>query len=187
MGNLSLHDLAADVAMVVEHESKGPVVVVGHALGNLVGRMLATDRTDLVRGLVLAAAYAGKVPAGVNEPPISPEVEQAIEKSGDLSLPDDERLRYLAIAFFAPRHDPHVWLGGWYPEAMKAETTAWLMSAPRTRANITPTGILIFPRLKDLIFEFVRAAVTGDEEPIPAVGGNGTRGVLRLRHCRFHR
>lgn len=93
MGNLSLHDLAADVAMVIEHESKGPVVVVGHAFGNWVGRMLATDRPDLVRGLVLAAASAGKVPAGVNEPPISPEVSQAIDKSGDLSLPDDERLR----------------------------------------------------------------------------------------------
>jgi pimeloyl-ACP methyl ester carboxylesterase len=126
MGNLSLHDLAADVAMVIEHESKGPVVVVGHALGNLAGRMLATDRPDLVRGLVLAAAYAGKVPGGVNEPPISPEVQQAIDKSGDLSLSEDERLRYLAIAFFAPGEDPHVWLGGWHPEAMKAETTAWL-------------------------------------------------------------
>jgi pimeloyl-ACP methyl ester carboxylesterase len=124
MGNLSLHDLAADVAMVIEHESKEPVVVVGHAFGNWVGRMLATDRPDLVRGLVLAAASPGKVPAGVNEPPISPEVSQAIDKSGDLSLPDDERLRYLAIAFFAPGNDPHVWLGGWYPEAMKVQRTA---------------------------------------------------------------
>src|SRR5437868_13535372 len=34
MENLSVHDFAADVAAVVEHENKGPVVVVGHAWGN---------------------------------------------------------------------------------------------------------------------------------------------------------
>jgi pimeloyl-ACP methyl ester carboxylesterase len=125
MANLSLHDYAADVATVIEHEGKGPVVVVGHAIGNFVTRMLATDRPDLVRGVVLAAASAGKVPSGVREPPISPEVREAIDKSGDLSLTDGERLRYLALAFFAPGNDPHVWLGGWHPEAMKAETMAW--------------------------------------------------------------
>jgi hypothetical protein len=51
-------------------------------------------------------------------------VQQAINKSGDLSLTDSERLRYLTLAFFAPGHDPHVWWGGWYPEAMRAETRA---------------------------------------------------------------
>lgn len=124
MTKLSLHDYAADVAMVIEHEQKGPAIVVGHAFGNWVARMLATDRPDLVRGLVLAAASAGKVPSGVHEPPIAPEVQEAINKSGDLTLTDGERLRYLTLAFFAPGHDPHVWLGGWYPEAMKAETGA---------------------------------------------------------------
>ena len=40
------------------------MIVVGHAFGNFVGRMLATDRPELVRGLVMAAASAGKVPPG---------------------------------------------------------------------------------------------------------------------------
>ena len=79
---------------------------------------------EVVFVVVLAAASAGKVPPGVHEPPIAPEVQQAINKSSDLSLTDSERLRYLALAFFAPGHDPHVWLGGWHPEAMKAETRA---------------------------------------------------------------
>jgi pimeloyl-ACP methyl ester carboxylesterase len=60
MANLTMHDYAADVATVIEHESKGPVVVVGHALGNYVARMLATDRPDLVRGVLLAGASPGK-------------------------------------------------------------------------------------------------------------------------------
>ena len=124
MAKLTLHDYAADVAMVIEHESKGPVLVVGHAFGNFVARVLATDRPELVRGIVLAAASAGKVPTGVHELPVSPEVREAINKSGDLSLSDAERLPYLQRAFFAPGHDPHVWLTGWHPEVMKAESAA---------------------------------------------------------------
>ncbi len=124
MTDLTLHDYAADVAHVIEHEHAGPVVVVGHAFGNFVGRMLATDRPDLVRGLVMAAASAGKVPPGDTSPPIAPDVRFAIDHSGDMSLPEAKRLEYLQKAFFAPGHDPHVWLGGWHPEAQKAESAA---------------------------------------------------------------
>ncbi len=124
MTGLTLHDFAADIAAVIEHQRKGPAIVVGHAYGHFVTRMLATDRPDLVRGAVLAAASAGKVPPGVHEPSVSPEVREAIEKSGDLSLPDAERLPFLQLAFFAPGHDPRVWLTGWHPETEKAENEA---------------------------------------------------------------
>jgi pimeloyl-ACP methyl ester carboxylesterase len=122
---LTLHDYAGDVASVIQQESPGAkVVVVGHAFGNFVARMLATDHPELVRGVVMAAASAGKVPPGTTEKPISPAVREAIDKSGDLSLPDAERLQYLQRAFFAPGHDPSVWLTGWYPIAMQAESAA---------------------------------------------------------------
>jgi pimeloyl-ACP methyl ester carboxylesterase len=124
MSGVTLHDLAADIAAIIEGEGKGPVVVIGHAYGHFVARTLATDRPDLVRGVVLAAASAGKVPAGVHEPSVSPEVREAIDKSGDLSLPEADRLRYLQFAFFAPGHDPRVWLGGWHPETEKMENAA---------------------------------------------------------------
>jgi len=124
MANLTLHDFAADIAAVIEHERTGPAVVIGHAYGHFVARTLATDRPDLVRGVVLAAASAGKVPPGVHEPSVSPDVREAIEKSGDLSLPEADRLRYLKFAFFAPGHDAHVWLTGWHPETEKAENAA---------------------------------------------------------------
>ena len=38
MDGLNMHDLAADVASVVESENTGSVVVVGHAFGNFVAR-----------------------------------------------------------------------------------------------------------------------------------------------------
>ncbi|HXC31588.1 MAG TPA: alpha/beta hydrolase [Verrucomicrobiae bacterium] len=124
MSGQTLHDLAADIAAVIEHEKSGPAVVVGHAYGHFVARMLATDRPELVRGLVLAAASPGKVPKGVNEPPVKPEVREAIRQASDLSLPEAERLSALQLAFFAPDHDPHVWLGGWHPETEKMENEA---------------------------------------------------------------
>ncbi len=45
-------------------------------------------------------------------------------KSADLSLPDAERLKYLQSTFFAPGHDPSIWLKGWYPEAGESQRRA---------------------------------------------------------------
>jgi pimeloyl-ACP methyl ester carboxylesterase len=121
MTGLTMHDLAGDLAAVVAHEKRGPAILVGHAFGNFVVRMMATDRPDLVRGLVMAAASAGKVPPGSSEKPIGPDIRKAIDGSGDLSLPEAQRLDYLRIAFFAPGNDPKVWLGGWYPKVLEME------------------------------------------------------------------
>ncbi|MGA9868421.1 MAG: alpha/beta hydrolase, partial [Acetobacteraceae bacterium] len=49
---LTLHDYARDVAAVIEHQRAGPAVVLGHAFGQWVARTLASDRPDLVRGVV---------------------------------------------------------------------------------------------------------------------------------------
>src|SRR3984885_3279682 len=124
MDGLSMHDLAADVAKVIEHESKGAVIVVGHAFGNFVARQIAADRPDLVRGVVVAAGSAGKVPPGSTEKPIGPDIRQAIDGPSDLSLPEAKRLEYLQIAFFAPGNDARVWLGGWNSEVHHMESRA---------------------------------------------------------------
>lgn len=124
MEKLSVHDFARDVAAVVEHEHQGPVVVVGHAWGNFPARQLAVDRPDLVRGVVLAAASAGKVPPGSTEKPINAEMRQAIDGAGDPSLSEEQRLVYLRKAFFAPGNDPRVWLGGWHEATHEAESHA---------------------------------------------------------------
>lgn len=121
MEKLSIHDFARDIAKVVEHEKAGPVVVVGHAWGNFPARQLATDRPDLVRGVVLAAASAGKVPPGSTEKPINAEMREAIDGPSHTELPEEKRLEYLRKAFFAPGNDPRVWLTGWHKETHDAQ------------------------------------------------------------------
>jgi pimeloyl-ACP methyl ester carboxylesterase len=124
MDGLNMHDLAADVAKVIENENKGSVIVVGHAFGNFVARQIAADRPDLVRGVVVAAASSGKVPPGSTEKPIGPDIRQAIDGPPDASLPESKRLEYLRIAFFAPGNDARVWLGGWNSEVHHMESHA---------------------------------------------------------------
>lgn len=124
MKHQNMHDFAKGIAYVIEAQKQGPVVVVGHAWGNFEARQLATDRPDLVKGLVIAAGSAGKVPPGSKEVPINAEMRKAIDGSGDLSLPATQRYEYLKKAFFAPGNDATVWLGGWYPETNEAESWA---------------------------------------------------------------
>ncbi|MDQ0621024.1 alpha/beta fold hydrolase [Paraburkholderia graminis] len=120
---IDMHDFAADIAAVLDQQKTGPVVVVGHAWGSQPARMLAVDRPDLVRGLVMAAASAGKLPPGSKEKPYG-RLRDAIDGSGNLTLPEAQRFKYLQQAFFAPGHDPGAWLNGWYPATHEAEAHA---------------------------------------------------------------
>src|SRR5262245_43880444 len=60
--DLTLDALAEDVVAVIQAIGAPPVLVIGHAGGNRVARMVATSHPDAVRGVVLLAA-GGKVPA----------------------------------------------------------------------------------------------------------------------------
>ena len=119
-----MHVLAGDVAAVIDHEHEGKVVVIGHAFGNFVARQLAADRPDLVQGVVMAAASAGKIPPGSTEKPIGPEVRQGIDCPSNASLPEATRLDCLRQIFFAPGHDASVWLGGWNDDVHHMESWA---------------------------------------------------------------
>jgi len=117
LAGIDLHDCAADVAAVIAHDDNGPAFVVGHAFGNRVARMLATDRPELVRAVALVAANIGKAPS-------PPRMRAAIRASADPSLPAEERIEALQFAFFAPGNDPRPWLEGWYPEVLAAQRIA---------------------------------------------------------------
>jgi pimeloyl-ACP methyl ester carboxylesterase len=121
MTGLTLHDFARDVTEVIKHEGGGPAVIVGHAFGNWVARMTAVDDPALVRGVVIVAAAAKAYPNGFAG---AKELSEAVRLAGDAKLPDEERLKYLRMAFFAPGHDASVWLNGWYPEVDEAEAAA---------------------------------------------------------------
>ena len=121
--NFSLHDSARDIAAVLDAENTGPVIVVGHAWGSQPARMLAADRPDLVLAVVMAAASAGKLLPGATEKPYS-RLRKEIDGAGDPTLSTEERLECLRKAFFAPGHDPAVWLDGWYQDAHHAQSHA---------------------------------------------------------------
>jgi pimeloyl-ACP methyl ester carboxylesterase len=117
MTGIDLHDYAADVAALIQHDGGGAAFVVGHAFGNRVARMLATDRPDLVRAVSLIAANVGHAPS----PPV---VREAIKASANPSLPDARRLTALQFAFFAPGNDARAWLAGWHPDVLAAQRVA---------------------------------------------------------------
>ena len=98
MQNLTLHDLARDVAAVIRNAGDGgPAIIVGHAFGSWVARMVAIDHPELVRGVVMVAAAAKAYPAGF---PGAKELSEAVRKSGDFALPPSERLK--ATGFLCP-------------------------------------------------------------------------------------
>src|ERR1043165_3974704 len=113
--DITLHDLARDVATVIERENTGPAVIVGHAYGNWVARMTAVDHPKLVRGVVLAAAAAKRFP---------PRLSQLVSKSADMAVPESERLAAMQEIFFASGNDPKIWLKGWWKEASEGQRVA---------------------------------------------------------------
>jgi len=113
--DITLHDLARDVAEVITRENAEPAVIVGHAYGNWVARMTAVDYPKLVRGVVLAAAAAKKFP---------PRLSQLVSKSADESVPEAERLTAMQEIFFASGNDPRIWLKGWWKEASEGQRIA---------------------------------------------------------------
>jgi pimeloyl-ACP methyl ester carboxylesterase len=109
----SLADLAGDVAIVIERLTGGPAVLIGHAFGQRVARMLATMRPDLVKSIVMLAA-GGKIP-------VSQRAQEALSGCFDLALPHHVHIENVRYAFFAPGNDPTVWRSGWHPEVAKMQ------------------------------------------------------------------
>ena len=112
---ITLGDLAADVAFVIEREKAGSAVVAGHAFGTWVARMLAKQHPGLVRGIVLLAAAAKDYPSGLRE---------VVDAAGNATLPREERLAALRKGFFLAPHDPVPWLSGWAKDAIAAQAVA---------------------------------------------------------------
>lgn len=127
----TLHDMATDIAAIIEAENAAPAVLVGHAAGNWVARVLAHDRPDLTSAVALVAAIVTNVVPG--------DVSASISASFDMALSDHERLGHLQQVYFAPGADASVWLDGWWPEVSAAQRRAakatvdqdWLRVADR--------------------------------------------------------
>jgi len=142
MENLTLHDLAADAAAVIEEIGSGnPAVAVGHAFGQRVCRMLAADRPDLVSAVIMLAA-GGKVPP-------SEEIWTTLRACFDLSLPQDARMDYVRSAFFAPGNDPSVWREGWEPAIVQTQVRASQATPIESWWRAGKASILVIQGLQD--------------------------------------
>ena len=115
MVEVTIEDLADDVSRVVGALSSCPAVVLGHAYGNFVARVVATNHPDQVAAVILAPSPGRST---------SPEIQAAPFQAGDPDLPEAERLAVLQRAFFAPDHDASAWLHGWYPETLAMQRAA---------------------------------------------------------------
>jgi pimeloyl-ACP methyl ester carboxylesterase len=144
MDGLTLHDLAADAALVIEELGAAPVVVVGHAFGQRVSRTLAADRPELVRAVAMVAA-GGRAA-------MKPGAQETLMGCFRLDRPAAEHLKDVAFAFFAPGNDASVWRCGWYPavaEAQIAATRATPVEGWWNAGSTTP--LLVIQGLQDIV------------------------------------
>ncbi len=129
----SLQDMADDAAEVIQNLADGNAVVMGHAYGTGVARLLATTHDELVRGLILATAPADNPPHDTAPLPFI---------AGNPALSEEERLQALTKGFFAPHHDPRVWLTGWYPQTLQMQKAALAAMDPSTFSGAGTAPIL---------------------------------------------
>lgn len=102
----TLSTLADDVAAAITELGGGPAVIIGHAYGNRIARMTATNHPELVESLVLLAC-GGFIP-------VTEEMALAMRTIFDPRNAPEVRLDAVSRAFFAPGNDPRVWSDGWF-------------------------------------------------------------------------
>lgn len=137
--NLTMEDLADDVAAVIRAFAADSATVVGHAFGNRVARATATKHPDLVESVVLLASGGRIAPA--------PDIAAALLAVFDPTLTVQQHLDAVRLAFFAPGNDPSVWSGGWSAQVAAAQTRAtsttavdtwWSAGAPKSWLSNRP-------------------------------------------------
>ncbi len=106
LSGLTMADLVSDVAAVIHALCSEPVTIVGHAFGNRVSRMTATNYPHLIDSVVLLCC-GGLIPP-------APEHALALQRVFDIELSDEEHLQAVGQAFFAPGNDASVWFDGWH-------------------------------------------------------------------------
>ncbi|MGE0877950.1 MAG: alpha/beta fold hydrolase [Acidimicrobiia bacterium] len=167
---LTQQDLVDDVALVITTLCRRPVHLVGHALGNIVCRAVASYRPELVRSIVVMPAGGHNLSAH----PVDPKVTAAMARCHDYSLSDAERIEAMQIAFFAPGNDPSVWLDGWWPTG--AVSQAALAADPELWWRAGHAPILIIQPLQD--------AMASREGGLETAAGIGERAsYVEVDHC----
>jgi len=96
----TLHDLAGDVAGVIEAIGCGRAHLVGHAFGNRIARCLAVDQPPLVRSVTLLAA------GGLIVPPTP--LGTPFRNATQVKMNGSECVTMLGARWLSPASDPRV-------------------------------------------------------------------------------
>ena len=100
LDGITVHDLAADVAGVLEALDCGPAHLVGHDFGNRVARCLAVDRPALVRRVTLLAAgglIAPSTPLGTH-----------FRNATEVKMNGSDCVTRLGARWLSPASDPKI-------------------------------------------------------------------------------
>jgi pimeloyl-ACP methyl ester carboxylesterase len=143
LDDLSLADVADDVATVLKQLSPRPFHLIGHALGQVIARATASHHPEVARSVTLLAC--GGHDRSWRPPPA--ELLEHFDRCGRAELPDDVRLASLRALFFAPKSDPKPWLEGWWPDADVGTLVA--ASNPDDWATAGDVPVLILQPLQD--------------------------------------
>lgn len=109
---------------------------VGHAFGNRVARMVATEHPDVVAGVVCLAAGGAVAP--------SREATDALVSVFDESLSSAAHVTAVAAAFFSPGNDPAPFLDGWHSD-VAAEHLADTAGEPVKILDVPRAGHALLP------------------------------------------
>ncbi len=143
VANITLADLADDVAAVIRANGAGPSAIVGHDFGGQIARTTATRHPELVKNMVLLAT-PGPVPP-------KPEPATAHRRTFIPELTMEEHLEAVAVAFFAAGNDPVVWVDGWNPILAAAQLEAQQRTPTEAWASGGTTDALIVRPAEDRI------------------------------------
>ncbi|MEQ8377481.1 MULTISPECIES: alpha/beta fold hydrolase [Hyphomicrobiales] len=143
MEGLTLHDLAEDVAAVIDSKTKAPVTLLGHAFGNRLARTTAADRPELVSRVILLAC------GGLIE--IPEKARQALIGCFDESLSPEEHIECVRYGFFAKGNNPDVWRGGWDRQVMLMQSSAVRTTPVEDWWEAGGQPILVVQALEDAI------------------------------------
>jgi len=97
----TLHDLAGDVAGVIEAIGCGPAHLVGHAFGNRIARCLAVDQPPLVCSVTLLAA------GGLIAPPTGP-IGTHFRNATQARMNGSDCVTVLGARWLSPASDPNI-------------------------------------------------------------------------------
>ena len=164
--DMSMGDLADDVAAVIDACGGGPATVIGHAFGNRVACGWSRRRIRTAVDGVILLACGGLIPP-------SAEASAALLAVFDPTLPPDEHLAAVRTAFFAPGNDPTVWVDGWHGDVAAAQGAATRSTPVEVWWAAGRADVLVVQPTDDVI-----AAVANAEHIVALLDGRATMVVV---------